>query len=68
MLEAPYVGKSPEECRSNKVREYTVYFSMTGSVTVEASSRAEAEEIFLAEYSKSELLSEVDDIQVDDVD
>ena len=41
-------------------KEFTVYFSMTGSVTIYASNREEAEEILLSDYSKIELAGNVE--------
>ena len=70
MLEADYVGKTPEEYRQmiTGEKEYTVYFSMKGSITIEARNREEAEEIFLANYSNIDLIDYIDETEVDEVD
>jgi hypothetical protein len=70
MLEAPWVGKTPEEYHEMVTgeKEYTVYFSMKGSICIMANSREEAEEKVLSEFSNRELLDYVDETVVDDID
>lgn len=70
MLEASWVGRTPEEYQEMTTgeKEYTVYFSMQGSVTVFAKNREAAEEKLLSEFTNTELLDYVDDVVVDDVD
>ena len=66
MLEAPWVGRTPEEYRGEK--EFDVNFSMKGTITIEARNREEAEEIFLANYSAIDLVDCVDEIEVEGID
>ena len=70
MLEAWWVGKTPEECHKMTTGEeaYTVYFTMTGSVTVYARDKEEAEEKLKSDFSHSELAGYVDEVEVDDID
>ena len=64
MLEAPYVGKTPEEC--NHEKEYTVYFTLKGSVTIYAQDAADAREQF-KRISIIDLLDDVEEKEIDEI-
>lgn len=67
MLEASWVGKTPEEYHEMTTgeKEHIVYFSMKGSISISAKNKEEAEEKFLSEFSNLELLDYVDETEVD---
>ena len=64
MLEAPYVGKTPEEC--NHEKEYTVYFTLRGSVTIYAQDKEDAKEQFKW-LDKFDLLDNVEEREIDEI-
>lgn len=70
MLEAPWVGRTPEEdhYRETGEKEYTVYFTMRGSITVYATDCEGAEEQVKNFIPNRELVDYVDEIEVDEID
>lgn len=70
MLEAPWVGRTPEEDHYSETgeKEYTVYFTMRGSITVYAKGSEEAEDQVKNFIPNGELVDYVDEIEVDEVD
>ena len=64
MLEAPYVGKTPEEC--NHEKEYIVYFTLRGSVTIYAQDKEDAKEQFKW-LDKFDLLDNVEEREIDEI-
>ena len=67
MIEAPWVGKTPEECNHPDKREYTVYFTIQGSVTVMATSMEDAKEQ-VEDMSYLDLVSDMEEIEIDEVE
>ena len=66
MLEAPWVGKTPEEYRG--VKEFEVSFVMRGKVTITAKTEEEARELFETEYPNFELADYVEETEIEEVD
>ena len=64
-IQAPWVGKTPEEYRGEK--EYTILFTLQGSITISAIDKEDAREQF-KEMSYRELAGFVEDKQIDDVE
>ena len=65
MLEAPWVGKTPEEYRDET--EYTINFTMQGSITICARDKEQAKEIF-RDMSRNELADYTEDVEIDEVE
>ena len=70
MLEAPWVGKTPEEdhYRETGDKEYPVYFTMQGSVTIYARDEEDAEDQVKNHIPNVELAAHVDEIEVGEID
>ena len=66
MLEADYVGRTPEEYRGEK--EFDVSFVMRGRVTIYAKTEEEARELFESDYPNFELADYVDETEIEEVD
>ena len=61
-MEASWVGRTPEEFSNQK--EFTISFTMTGSVSVYARDSEEAREI-VREMSNIDLLDSVEETEIE---